>query len=570
MKATIIMGSPRRKSSASYRLARHFSAGLKRAGVETDEVMLADYKINHCIGCYTCWTKTPGECVHRDDMIKLLPKFQTDLMVFAVPLYVYGVPGKVKDFIDRQLPLLEPFLKEHNGVTSHPRRGGGKAPRLFLISAAGFPERSHFDALVATFRKMWGRKQYAGDILVGGAEPLSRDELQGAYKDLYELVEHTGFELGRHGKVTEATSRAIIEKTAIPSEQIETFRDVANIYWQSLQASPKEYKDLKIKPTGAKELRIGDGGMAAFMAGMAREYNPKAMPGLKAVLQFKLDDETYHLCIDSDSCKAYRGEYPEPTTTIICPKQLWMDISSGDVDGHSAFMKGEYRVEGDMTMLMKIDELFGSGEEQTASPLPRKGKEVPDHRGPIKLPGMRWLTVAFLPWMILWIMGSITGGWMPRIIAAGLSSIIILYHLFTNRPTLFEVGSTIYLIVTGAVHALGGNFFQLYATVLDYIFLGGLWLGSCINRFSLTGEYSRHTVPKAVWDHPAFTSTNTIISSAWGIYFLIAGVFALIMASGIGANWIWRVIIYSMLVPMFVFTGWFQKWYPERLIGRNG
>lgn len=508
MKATIILGSPRRKKSASYRLAQHFSAGLRRSGVEVDEVMLADHKINHCLGCYTCWTRTPGRCVHRDDMDELLPKFQSDLMVFAVPLYVYSVPGKVKDFIDRQLPLVEPFLKEREEVTSHPRRGGGKSPKLFLISVAGFPERSHFDALVATFKKMCGEEQYVGDILVAGSEPMSRDELQGAYKDLYELVEQAGYEFGRHGKVTDKTAKAIIEKTTIPFEQLESFREIANSYWQTLQPYAKEQQDRKIKSTGAKELRIGDGGMAAYMAGMAKGYNPRAMPELKAVLQFKLDDETFHLFIDGDQCTAHRGEHPEPTTTIIAPKQLWMDINSGEVDGHSAFMKGKYKVEGDMTLLMRMDVIFGRGREQPTSPPLPKGREVPEHRGPIKLPGMQWLTIAFLPWTILWIMGSITGGWLPRIIAAGVSSIIILYHLFTNRPTLFEVGSTIYLIATSAAHALGWNFFLFSAPVLDYIFLGGLWLGSGIRRFSLTGEYSRHTVPRAVWEHPAFTATT--------------------------------------------------------------
>ena len=157
MKATIIMGSPRGEKGASSRVARQFSAGLRRAGADTTEILLKDHKINHCIGCFTCWTKTPGRCIHRDDMDRLLPFWQTDLLVWATPLYYFSMPGIVKDVVDRQLPLIEPLLIRSKGKTSHPRRGSTPWPATFLISVAGFPERSHFDTLVANFKKFPGQ-----------------------------------------------------------------------------------------------------------------------------------------------------------------------------------------------------------------------------------------------------------------------------------------------------------------------------------------------------------------------------------------------------------------------------
>ena len=42
--------------------------GMRDAGAEVEVANLREKKIKNCIGCFTCWTKTPGECVHKDDI----------------------------------------------------------------------------------------------------------------------------------------------------------------------------------------------------------------------------------------------------------------------------------------------------------------------------------------------------------------------------------------------------------------------------------------------------------------------------------------------------------------------
>jgi len=568
VKATIIMGSPRGRKGASSRAAERFGAGLRRAGVETAEILLKDHDIRHCIGCFTCWTKTPGRCIHRDDMDELLPCWRADLLVWATPLYYYSVPGIVKDVIDRQLPLVEPFMVGDGDTTRHPWRGDAPPPAAFLIAVAGFPERSHFDPLVATFKKFG--TNYLGDILIGGSEPMSRPELQETYDDLYQLIEQAGFEVGSLGRVQADTAAALLKRTAFSPEQIDTFRKIGNTHWEAQIAQASAPNPAAV-PVSDRVLKISEGGMASLLAGMAANYNPAILPGFSGVIQFRFETESYHLIIREERCRAYPGEHPSPTMTIIASRQVWLDISAGKLNGSKAYLEGKYTVEGDLNLLTKLNRLFAAeGAEgevpagETAAATPAENG-IPEQRGPIHLTGMTWLTVAFLPWMILWIWGSLAPGPLPRSAAAAAAVLIAAYHLNTNILTFFEAGSAVYLICAAALQTAGWKFFIQFGPVVDYLFLGGLWLVSLARQFAVSAEYSRYRFPKVIWNLPPFTRTNTVISAAWGVYFLAAALLQLLAASGSAPKAALATLTYLLLVPMFVFTGWFQKWYPEQL-----
>ena len=76
------------------------------------------------------------------------------LIILATPLYVDGVTGIMKDFMDRLIPLVDPhFEKDANGDWRHVKRYSSY-PDIAVISNCGMPGRQHFQVLKLHFRRM--------------------------------------------------------------------------------------------------------------------------------------------------------------------------------------------------------------------------------------------------------------------------------------------------------------------------------------------------------------------------------------------------------------------------------
>ncbi|MGA2401225.1 MAG: flavodoxin family protein [Syntrophobacteraceae bacterium] len=78
MKVIALNSSPRGEGiSKTGMLLDALVEGMREAGAEVETIHLRQKKINKCMGCYTCWTKSPGVCAHKDDMTgELFPKWQ--------------------------------------------------------------------------------------------------------------------------------------------------------------------------------------------------------------------------------------------------------------------------------------------------------------------------------------------------------------------------------------------------------------------------------------------------------------------------------------------------------------
>ena len=144
MKITCFNGSPRGQISISHTIVSEFLEGARKAGAEVENFFLVDKEIGYCKACLSCWIKTPGVCIQQDDMAELLEKvIQSDIFVFATPVYADNVTGIMKMFIDRMIPAIDPRVKRVNGETVHLKRYD-RYPKMVVISNSGFPEQTHF------------------------------------------------------------------------------------------------------------------------------------------------------------------------------------------------------------------------------------------------------------------------------------------------------------------------------------------------------------------------------------------------------------------------------------------
>lgn len=62
--------------------------GLSHAGVRW--IDLSELNLSNCVGCFGCWTKTPGRCVIRDDAVKVYPLIAESERVMYVSRVKYG------------------------------------------------------------------------------------------------------------------------------------------------------------------------------------------------------------------------------------------------------------------------------------------------------------------------------------------------------------------------------------------------------------------------------------------------------------------------------------------------
>ena len=99
MKITILMGSPNKNGSTKM-LVNEFVRGAEEAGHSCDVVDVCHANIHPCTGCVACGYE--GPCVQKDDVGTIRAKLlKTDMIVFATPLYYYGMSAQLKTLIDR-------------------------------------------------------------------------------------------------------------------------------------------------------------------------------------------------------------------------------------------------------------------------------------------------------------------------------------------------------------------------------------------------------------------------------------------------------------------------------------
>ena len=169
----VLNGSVRRGGNTEL-LVQSFAEGARKNN-SVEIVSVADFKVNPCIGCNSCFSREENDCSQNDDMTKVYEKLKsTDILVIASPVYFYGISAQLKAMIDRlHTPMRNSFPI--------------KKLALILVGAASLPEM--FDAIKVQYRlalNFFGLED-AGTVLVRGAKKKGDVKNTDGLKEAYEL-----------------------------------------------------------------------------------------------------------------------------------------------------------------------------------------------------------------------------------------------------------------------------------------------------------------------------------------------------------------------------------------------
>jgi hypothetical protein len=304
--------------------------------------------------------------------------------------------------------------------------------------------------------------------------------------------------------------------------------------------------------------------MREIIAGMPTAFNPGAAGDMRAVVQFDVsggEPGQYHLRIAHGTCTFGEGVASDATTTIHTPSEVWMEIACGKLSGADAMLQKRYTVSGDFSFMIKMQDLFSSPDEG-APPVSRPG-------GPIALSGMDWLSIAFVPWIVCWVLGGLDLGelWSTALPLV-LSALIWLYRHRFIQTTWLDTGSLIYFCLASVLSLIDAGFWATYSGVVGSLALAGIWMGTLATDTPLTADYSRWGYPPELARNPLFLKTNALITAFWGATYLTQAFFALLDVAHPAQSQLWTVVRYATLVPAGWFTAWFPKWYPAHAASR--
>lgn len=119
----------------------------RQQGDHVQPFVRREQKIAYCLGCFECWTKTPGRCRIADDGQAIAQAIiHSDLVIYLTPITFGGYSSALKMAVDRTICLISPFFTKINGEVHHRKR---YAHYPSLLGIGLLPPRA--------LQKRWGR-----------------------------------------------------------------------------------------------------------------------------------------------------------------------------------------------------------------------------------------------------------------------------------------------------------------------------------------------------------------------------------------------------------------------------
>ncbi len=357
MRILVVRGNPRKKGHTQH-ITDLVIQGASDAGASVEDIALSSQIIQTCLGCYDCWSITPGVCVHKDDMTELREKVKAaDVLLCATPFYNYSMSTAMKQFAERLLPLTKPHIVDGPGgycqnELRYPEVWGKKS--LVYITAAAFKSCDIFDGLTKTFSFLaHGLNMNFGGAICRPESFLLQFHL--SKPKTVKIIETALMQSGRELAATGLVSQETLKKVATPlTIDRAHFQKYSNIYWEYVTAMGAKGKDVeKVKDLVLHDARI-------LMHEMARCIDPISTAKLNSVLQFNFPDKGWFYCItiNKGSCTLEEKKSDTFDLCVTSDAKTWGKAFSRQISFKDALLGKKIILEGDKSLFMRLDRFF--------------------------------------------------------------------------------------------------------------------------------------------------------------------------------------------------------------------
>ncbi|CAK8725577.1 NADPH-dependent FMN reductase-like domain-containing protein [Candidatus Electrothrix laxa] len=137
MNITILNGNPDAANIKFDDYLCRLASLLRFSEHEVAVFNLRDMDIKQCIGCFSCWVKTPGKCILNDDSPTIYRAYlKSDLVLFSSPVIMGYISALLKKMTEKLLPLIHPYVEFKQKEVHHQARYD-KSPLLALLLETG-------------------------------------------------------------------------------------------------------------------------------------------------------------------------------------------------------------------------------------------------------------------------------------------------------------------------------------------------------------------------------------------------------------------------------------------------
>ncbi len=104
--------------------------------------------------------------------------------------------------------------------------------------------------------------------------------------------------------------------------------------------------------------------VAEFFSGLESQVDPSKAVGMTATFQFNItgdDGGEWFVRIADGNVDLGKGTAPDASITLTIAAPDWLDLVNGKTSGQTAFLLGKLKIQGDMSLAMKLPSVFQLG-----------------------------------------------------------------------------------------------------------------------------------------------------------------------------------------------------------------